>query len=413
MTQLFPLPANRLAFCVLLAFVIAAVVARMLTPVAMRIGLADPPGGRKQHSGHVPLTGGIAMFAGFFVAAMASGLIIGSTVALVVALLLLVFGGAADDMHDIAHQGKFVIQLTAALLMTSWAGVQVHELGNLFGFGPLNLYQWAIPFSVVCALGVINAINMVDGLDGVAGGTVVAAALWLAYAALAQGLGSQALFLLLLAAAVAGFLVWNVRFPGVRSQARVFMGDSGSMMLGLALCWFSIDVTQGEGRTLPPIVCMWILAVPLIDMARVMFVRIRKRISMFEADREHLHHLLLERGVPAYHAAWIMMAASVVAGGFAVGAWHAGVPEWALSWLFIGLFSVVLVSAYSRERAIARKVASINRAATPMPAEPVQRLPERRREQRSTDKALDLWRNARSPSRADERPASRSDDRIG
>jgi UDP-GlcNAc:undecaprenyl-phosphate GlcNAc-1-phosphate transferase len=378
MLDVLPLPGNRVAFCILVAFVVAGVVARILTPFAKRIGLADPPGGRKQHSGTIPVTGGIAMFAGFFLAAMVSGLIGGATVALVVALFLLVFGGAADDMHDISPQAKLLIQLVATLLMTSWAGVQVHQLGNLFGFGPLNLYQWAIPFSVICALGVINAINMIDGLDGTAGGVSIVAMLSLAYAALAQGLGTQAVLLALLAAAVTGFLMWNMRCPGIRSQARVFMGDSGSMMLGLALCWFSIDLTQGEGRSLPPIVCMWILAVPLLDMARVIFVRIRKRISLFQADREHLHHLLLERGVPVYAAAWIMMGIAALGGVAGVSAWRLGVPDWAISYAFIALFVVVLFTAYLRERAIALEAASAPPAEDWTPDERLLRARERR-----------------------------------
>jgi UDP-GlcNAc:undecaprenyl-phosphate GlcNAc-1-phosphate transferase len=374
----------------LLALVVAAVVGRILTPVAERIGLADPPGGRKQHVGTIPVTGGIGMFAGFFVAAMASGLIAGTTVALLVSLFLLVFGGAADDMHDISAQWKFVVQLVAALLMTSWAGVQVHQLGNLFGFGPLNLYQWAIPFSVVCALGVINAINMVDGLDGAAGGVSLIATLWLAYAALAQGLPAQALLLLLLGAAVAGFLLLNMPLPGVRNQARVFMGDSGSMMLGLALCWFSIDLTQGEGRSLPPIVCMWILAVPLLDMARVMFVRLRKRISVFEADREHLHYMLLERGVPAHATTWSLMAIAALAGAVGVGAWHLGVPDLVMSYAFIALFVLVLVTAYFRERAIAREAASAPLPNDWVPHERILRARERReRREREERRHLD------------------------
>ena len=362
----------------LLALVVAALVARILTPVANRIGLADPPGGRKQHVGTIPVTGGIGMFAGFFVAAMASGLIAGTTVALLMALFLLVSSGAADDMHDISPQWKFIVQLVAALLMTSWAGVQVHQLGNLFGFGPLNLYHWTVPFSVVCALGVINAINMVDGLDGAAGGVSLVAALWLAYAALAQGLAVQALLLLLLGAAVAGFLLLNMPLPGVRSQARVFMGDSGSMMLGLALCWFSIDLTQGEGRSLPPIVCMWILAVPLLDMARVMFVRLRKRISVFEADREHLHYVLIERGVPAYATTWTLMAIAALGGAVGIGAWHLGVPDLVMSYTFIALFVLVLVTAYFRERAIAREAASGPLATDWVPHERILRARERR-----------------------------------
>ena len=327
MLDALPLPGNRVTFCLLVALGASVFFSRSLAHMATRIGLADPPGGRKQHEGTIPLTGGLGMFTGFFLGAMASGLIVGSTVALIVALFLLVFGGAADDMHDISARSKLLLQLVAALLMTSWAGVQVTQLGNLFGFGPVQLYEWALPFSVVCAIGVINAVNMVDGLDGSAGGISLVAALWLAYVALLQRLSVQALLLLVLAAAVAGFLVWNMRLPPLRDQARVFMGDSGSMMLGLALCWFCIDVTQGEGRRLAPIVCMWILAVPLLDMSRVMFVRYRRKVSLFDADRQHLHHLLLARGVLPHAAALVMIGTSALTGGLAIAAWELGVPE--------------------------------------------------------------------------------------
>jgi UDP-GlcNAc:undecaprenyl-phosphate/decaprenyl-phosphate GlcNAc-1-phosphate transferase len=350
MLDSLPLPGNRLVFCLLLALLVSLFVSRGLASIAARIGLADPPGGRKQHDGTIPLTGGLGMFAGFFVGAMASGLIAGPNVALVVALFLLVFGGAADDMHDISAHSKLLVQLLAALLMTSWAGVQVKQLGNLFGFGPLQLYDWALPFSVICAIGVINAINMVDGLDGSAGGISLTAALWLAYAAIVQKLGVQAVLLLVAGAAIGGFLAWNVRLPPLREQARVFMGDSGSMMLGLALCWFSIDITQGEGRTLAPIVCMWILAVPLLDMSRVMFIRYRRKVSMFNADREHLHHLLLARGASPHATALMMIAISALCGGLALGAWRLGVPDAVLTYAFIGTFLAVLCTAYLRER---------------------------------------------------------------
>jgi UDP-GlcNAc:undecaprenyl-phosphate GlcNAc-1-phosphate transferase len=350
MLDTLPLAGNRVVFFVLVALVVSCLVARLITPIALRIGLADQPGGRKQHEGVIPLTGGIGMFAGFAMAALTSGLIVGPTLALVVALGLLVIGGAADDMHDITPRSKIFIQLIAALFMTSWAGVFVSYLGNLFGFGPVNLYHWAIPFSVVCALGVMNAINMLDGLDGSAGGTALVAALWLAYAALAQSLGSTALLLLLLCASIAGFLLWNMRLPPLRNQARVFMGDAGSMTLGLALCWFCIDVTQGPGRTLPPIVCVWILAVPLLDMARVMFLRIRRRADVFDADRAHLHHLLLARGMAPHAATLVMIAASALAGALGLGAWHLGLNERYLTYAFLGLLAGILWLAYLGER---------------------------------------------------------------
>lgn len=350
MFEPLPLATNRVLFFALVAVVTSSLTCRLLTRIALRIGLADQPGGRKQHEGIIPLTGGIGIFAGFSLAALTSGLLVGTAVALTVAFALLVVGGVADDMHDISPRAKLMLQLVAALLMTSWAGVYVSWLGSLFGFGPVNLYNWSIPFSVVCALGVMNAVNMLDGLDGAAGGTALVATLWLACAALLQNLGGQALLLLFLAAAIAGFLFWNLRVPPLRDQARVFMGDAGSMMLGLALCWFSIDITQGAGRSLPPIACVWVLAVPLLDMARVMFLRLRRRADMLDADREHLHHLLIARGVPHHRAALIMVAASIVSGAIGIGAWRLGVAEAALTYAFLALLAFILFAAYLRER---------------------------------------------------------------
>jgi UDP-GlcNAc:undecaprenyl-phosphate GlcNAc-1-phosphate transferase len=336
-----PLGANRLVFFVALAFAIAAFVARASSRIALRVGLVDLPGGRKQHDGSIPVTGGIAMYAGFAAAALSSGLVTGPTLALVAALGLLVMGGVADDLHDISPRAKFLVQLVAALCMTSWASVQVAQLGDLLGLGGIKLHGWAIPFSVICALGVINAINMVDGLDGCAGGIAFVASLWLAWCAAAQGLGAQCMILLLLAAAISGFLAWNLRLPG-RSQAAVFMGDAGSMMLGLALCWFAIDLTQGDGRMLPPMVCVWILAVPLLDMARVMYLRLRRGASLFAADRGHFHHALLARGFSASATAWILIGAAALGGAAGVEAWRLEVPDWALFYAFIALLAAIL-----------------------------------------------------------------------
>jgi UDP-GlcNAc:undecaprenyl-phosphate GlcNAc-1-phosphate transferase len=350
MHEALPLAGNRVAFFLLVAFVVAALACRGLTHIALRIGLADRPGGRKDHEGTIPLTGGIGMFAGFAFAALTSGLIVGGTLALVVALGLLVVGGAADDMHDITPRSKLMLQLVAALFMTSWAGVFVAYLGNLFGFGPISLYYWSIPFSVICALGVMNAVNMLDGMDGAAGGMALVATAWLAYAALLQGLGTEAMLLMLLCASIAGFLAWNLRVPPLRERARVFMGDAGSMMLGLALCWFSIDVTQGAGRVMPPIVCVWILAIPLLDMARVMFLRVLRRADVFDADREHLHYLLLARGIPPHKASLILAGGSALCGAIGVGAWRLGLPDWALTYLFIVVLVVVIASTHARER---------------------------------------------------------------
>jgi len=349
MPETLPFTPNQLVFFFAFAFFVSAASARGLSFFALRVGLSDLPGGRKQHEGPIPVTGGIAMFTGFAASVLTSGQVAQPTLALVAVLGLLVAGGTADDMHDLSPRSKFLLQIIAALFMTSWAGVQVAQLGDLLGMGPVPLNYWAIPFSVVCALGTVNAINMVDGLDGAVGGISLVVSLALAWAAAAQGLGPQCVLLLLLAGAIGGFLVWNLRIPG-RKQAAVFMGDAGSMTLGFAICWFSIDVTQGPGRTFPPIACVWLLAVPLLDMARVMFVRLLRGTSIFSADREHLHHFLLARGWSVAMSAWILIGASVVASAVGVGAWHFGVPDWVVFYAFMALLTVILGSAWLRER---------------------------------------------------------------
>lgn len=344
----FALPLNRTLFFAVLALLLSAIAARGLAGLANRIGLVDQPGGRKQHDGIIPITGGVAMFIGFAVSTLGAAAGTTDVQALVIALGILVFCGVADDLHDLSPRSKLVFQIIAALLMTSWAGVHVAHLGNLLGFGPISLYGWSIPFTVVCALGTVNAFNMLDGLDGSAGGTALVASLWLAFAAVLQGLGLQAVVLLVLSGAIAGFLFWNLRMPW-RTHAVVFMGDAGSMMLGFVLCWFTIDLSQGAQRSLAPISCVWILAVPLIDMARVMFVRRIRGTRMFEADREHLHHFLLDRGYSVPATAGIMIGASVICGGIGIGGWIAGVPDWVMFYAFAALLLAILAAAYARE----------------------------------------------------------------
>ena len=100
---------------------------------------------------------------------------------------------------------------------------------------------------------------------------------------------------------------------------------------------------------MPPIACVWILAVPLLEMARVMFLRLLRRTDMFDADREHLHHYLIARGYSVSRTVAVLMAASAVTGAIGIGAWQLGVPDWVMFYLFAGLAAVVLRGAYRRE----------------------------------------------------------------
>jgi UDP-GlcNAc:undecaprenyl-phosphate GlcNAc-1-phosphate transferase len=327
-------------FKYLIAFVVTAVTVKVLARPAIRIGLVDWPGGRKRHDAPVPLIGGPAMFAGFMFGALTLLDSLYAYRVLFVSMVLLVVVGALDDARDLRPSSKSVAQLVAALFMTSWAGLFVVKLGNLFGFAPLDLRHWAIPFTVVCVLGVINAINMADGLDGLAGGLVLVAIAFLCAGAVDVGNLPAAKLLALMAAAVAGFLLFNIRLPW-QPRARAFMGDSGSMMLGFVLVWFCVELTQTGSPRLEPMSVVWFIAVPLLDMGFVILRRILKGRSPFAADRTHLHHILLAAGFSPGQITWILIALATVFAAVGWLGWRRGWPGYAMFYAFVATFVAV------------------------------------------------------------------------
>lgn len=320
-----------------LAALLSFLLIKFLAQPAVRIGLVDHPGGRKRHEGAVPLTGGPAMLVGFCFGALS---IVPSLYAyrpLFAALGLLVVVGLLDDLQDLAPAKKFAAQIVAALFMTSWGGVYVSQLGDLLGFGPLLLREWGIPFTVVCVLGIINAVNMIDGVDGLAGGLSLVALLFFGVSALLVGQAAPAQLLFVMTATVLGFLVLNIRHPW-QSRAQAFMGDSGSMMLGLFLTWFSVELTQGAGERLPPIVAVWFLGVPILDMGLVTVRRIMKGVSPFRASRDHFHHVLLLAGFSPARTVNLLLLTSILLASIGFFAWRTGIPEWMLFYSFMALF---------------------------------------------------------------------------
>ncbi len=314
--------------------------------LALHVGLVDSPGGRKQHQGEIPLVGGPAMYLAFVFGALILVPYLSPYRSLFAALGALVIVGVLDDMHDLTAARKFLAQVFAAILMTSWGGMYVSQLGDMFGLGPVLLRDWAIPFTVICALGVINALNMVDGMDGLAGGLALVAFVWFGVAALTAGLTIPAQLIFLLVSVLIGFLVFNLRHPW-RERASVFMGNSGSMMLGVALTWFSVELTQGPRLSkLSPITAVWIIALPLLDMGSIMLRRIIKGRSPFSADREHLHHILLQVGYSEGQVVWILLSVSVLFGAVGFIAWYMHVPDFVMFYAFLILFVLYYFSVY-------------------------------------------------------------------
>lgn len=315
------------------AFLLTVLLISWLRTAALRVGLVDRPDHRKVHEGAVPLCGGLAIFAAFLVAN--AGLPEAERIPLsaFAGLALVAVTGLIDDRFGLPARPRLLIHLMAALVMVGLGGHAAIRIAD--GLPPewQALALGAAPVvAVLFLVGTINAINMIDGVDGLAGGVLVGVFFWLAVIAGFSGHEAVAVETVLLASAIAGFLLFNMRHPW-RARAAVFLGDAGSMTLGAAAAFFIILLSSGPAG-LPFIALLWLVVVPVTDTLILIVRRLSAGRSPFSADRWHLHHLVLERGHSPSSAARLITAASFVCGGVAYLGLRFEVPG---PWMVAGL----------------------------------------------------------------------------
>lgn len=344
-----------------LAVVLAPAVAAGLTSALMRPaarwGLLDHPGHRKVHAHPTPLVGGLAMVITLLLLQAAVAHAPFGSWSLFFALLLVTGIGVADDAHELSHRAKFVAQAIGAIIIVSGTSVWVTDLGDLIGIGAIDLGKWSLLVTVIAFVGVMNAINMIDGLDGLAGSVSVVPVMLFAYLALTGNTPALLFELLLLAGAILGFLSLNIRVAG-RTKALVFMGDTGGMVIGMLLAWYSIKLAGSATSAINPITAVWILAVPLLDMGSVMLLRLSQRKSPFHADQQHMHHVLLKAGYSVNQVVAIMAGFSLLYGVIGIAAERNGVPEGVMFLAFLGLWGGYIAALRKPQRlqAIARRL---------------------------------------------------------
>lgn len=282
-----------------------SVVLALLTTITMipawiklciRLHLFERTDSRKTHMASIPSMGGIAIYAGIMVSFFSFGEVLPgyNTPLLFTALALMLFTGAIDDLFDLPAWFKLLLQLLAAALAVH-AGFKISSLFGFMGLQTLP-YPYMDFVSVVFILAVTNALNLIDGIDGLAGSLTISAALIFSMLFLQAGEPAMAIIPLSVCGAVAGFLVYNI------TPARIFMGDSGSLVLGFLLAVLAIALARlfavhtEEFVNITPSVLVAALFIPLYDVVRVVVIRMFSGTSPFRADRNHLHHLLLQHG---------------------------------------------------------------------------------------------------------------------
>jgi len=268
--------------------------------VALKIGLVDVPNARKIHSNPVPMVGGLALFIMSTLMLPVVSAVNLFSFYLVLASGLVVVIGLLDDLYQLSAFWRFLIQILASLIVIYFSQVQLHSFGFLLNSSwDLYLGVFAIPVTIFGVVGVINALNMADGVDGLAAMTFSLPVFVLI------GLSSLSAFnlwLFMLLICVFVFVFFNKT-----SKYKVFLGDNGSLLLGFILAWLLVYCSQGESASIKPVSALYLVALPVYDTIFVMLRRLFKGRSPFKPDKTHLHHLFLAQQLSQTQVLMVML----------------------------------------------------------------------------------------------------------
>ena len=309
--------------------------------VAQKINLVDRPNERKLHQGLVPLVGGISIYLTLMLALWYKpGLLIHSDI-YVLCSSVLVMMGAIDDKYDVDYRVRLVVQILISCAMIFAAGLSLKSLGHILFNYEVDLGPLGYIATIFAVLGAINAFNMVDGIDGLLGGLTMVTFGALSYIHYADGQLPLARFCLLMMIVVVPYICLNLGFP-FGGRKKVFMGDAGSMLIGFTVIWVLLQGTQGPKAQMNPVTALWLIAIPLMDMTCIMVRRIRKGVSPFKPDREHLHHICLRAGLSSHQALVVICGTAALLAIVGIALEYGAVPEW----ISLLLFALVFVLYY-------------------------------------------------------------------
>lgn len=290
------------------------------------------------------LMGGFAIYLALVAATWNMGVLESARYLLL--LMCLMFGLGVWSAFVHTREGvDIAVQVIIAALLVRMAGVEFRSAGDLFGMGPIGFGVMSIPVTVVTMVALSQAINMMDDLEGFRAAFAFTALAWFTLAAAGSGLGPQSSLSLLLQGALGGYLFCSAL---VRSRTRdgVFLGSGGGLMIGFALGWLAVDLTQGPGRSFPPVAVLFVVLLPIADALSVMLRQFERKLSPFAKSDRHIHHYLFAHGFKPGQALVILVGASALLGGVGYAGWRLHVPEYAMFWL--ALFGFLAYHAWMR-----------------------------------------------------------------
>lgn len=320
-----------------ISMVISAVLTPFVKKFAVKIKVIDiPKDNRRIHKKPIPLLGGLAIYFSFILTLiLKSGSVTKSETGIIIGATIIVIGGFLDDKFDIRPWQKLLIQIVAAVSLIVY-GIRIERITNPISSAELyiNIGILFIPLTIIWVVGITNALNLIDGLDGLAAGVAFISAVTIFIIASFNDRSEAAVLTSILAGAILGFLPYNF------NPATIFMGDTGAQLLGFLLAAISIEGAIKSAATFAIAVPILALGIPIYD---ILFAMIRRKLNgrpIMQADKGHLHHRLLDMGLTQRQAVIIMYLISAVLGSFAIIAMQVSTQR---SYFLLAMVMVVLV----------------------------------------------------------------------
>lgn len=328
---------DKLYILAVISIAISAVLTPFVKKVAVKIKVIDiPKDNRRIHKKPIPLLGGLAIYFSFILTlVLKSGGLSKSEIGIITGATIIVIGGFLDDKFDIRPWQKLLIQIASALSLIMY-GIRISLITNPVSSSELyvSVGMLSIPLTIIWVVGITNALNLIDGLDGLAAGVAFISAVTIFIIALLNNRTEAAVLTIILAGSILGFLPYNF------NPASIFMGDTGAQLLGFLLAAISIEGAIKSAAAFAIAVPILALGIPIYD---TLFAMIRRKLNgrpIMQADKGHLHHRLLDMGLNQRQAVIIMYLISAVLGSFAIIAMQVSTQR---SYFLLAMVMVVLV----------------------------------------------------------------------
>jgi len=349
---------------------LAAFLSFITIPVIVRIskekGLTDKPNDRTSHNGSIPSLGGVAIFAGVL---LGSALLIPPDHVddplryIIAATFILFLVGQKDDIVGISWQKKLIAEVLSSLILIVLGNLRITSLFGMAGIHEIPMWASFI-ITLILFVGIINAFNLIDGIDGLASGTAIMASFlmgsWM------YGIGEHGMAVL--AWSLTGSLLPFFYFNVFGKKNKLFMGDTGSLMIGILMGLFTIVICRKEQPVdhilymkAAPSVVIAILIFPLFDMIRVFFLRLIKRTNPFKADRNHIHHLFLDAGFSHRRSTFYILVLNGMAIIWALVFRNSSILFVGLTLLAFAIIATLIVMEIGRRRKAERQKAEDRR----------------------------------------------------